>query len=175
MNDQPSSQATNVDPIGEQQSDVLNKEDWFEQKCEDRGERPILGFLQLCADRRFHKCIQDRFQKDAKLALPEDYWIHADAGGTPRMASQIGAPDYCYYDNSVRLMGWSAHGNKCGGFPGVGDDEIWRALIITARCKAIDYPLAKHFVYFATLAKDRETEETAVYCMVYEPTTTHST
>jgi len=91
------------------------------------------------------------------------------------MAGQTAAPNFCYDPpNNVLLMGWSAHGNKCGGFPGVDDDEIWRRLIITARQKAKDYPLAEHFVYFATLLKDGDKEEPAVYCMAYQPASTPS-
>ncbi len=104
MSDQPNSQATNVNSNAEQQSNVLNEKDWSVQRCPDPGRRDILGFLQLCADRRFHRCIQERFQADTRLE-PEDYWIHADAGGTPKMASQVKAPNYCY-DQGVKWMGW---------------------------------------------------------------------
>lgn len=168
MNDQPSSQATNINPIAEQQSNVLNEDNLLVHKCPYAADSPILGFLQLCADRRFHRCLQERFQADAGLASPEEYWIHADAGGTPRMASQTVAPNYCYHDKQVRLMGWSAHGDKCGGWPGASDDEIRRALFKTVRGKVKDYPDAKHFIYFATTIKEGDAEETAVYCMEYE-------
>src|SRR5437016_9297253 len=111
MNDQPSSQVTNVNPIAERQSNVLNEENWLVQRYPGPGIPPLLGFLQLCADRRFHRCLQEQFQKDTGVNTPEDYWIHADAGGTPKMECQRTAPDYCYYDKKVRLMGWSAHGD----------------------------------------------------------------
>ena len=164
MNDQPNSQATNANPDTEQQSKVLNEEDWIVQKCPDPGRREVLGFLQLCADRRFHRCIQERFQTDTKLK-PEDYWIHADAGGTPKMASLVVAPNYCY-GKGVRWMAWSAHGDKCGGFgEDVPDDVIVKALRETAESKIQTYPGPKHFVYFATLKKVRDTEETVLYSM----------
>jgi len=158
MNDQPSRQATNVNPIAER-----------ELKCIDPGDLSLLGYLQLCADRRFHKCIQDQFQADAELESPYAYWIHADAGGTPKMECQRTAPDYCYYTMGVRLMGWSAHGNKCGGFGSDVPDEVIRAALdlISSR-KIEEYPDADHFVYFATLTKKGDAEEAVVYCRKYE-------
>jgi len=100
---------------------------------------------------------------------PEDYWIHADAGGTPKMECQRTAPDYCYYDKKVRLMGWSAHGDICGGFgPNVPDEVIRQALLVVSRRKVEEYPDAAHFVYFATTIKEGDAEEAVVYCMKYE-------
>lgn len=162
MNDQSSSQAANANPIAEQQS---NEESWSELRCIDPGDPRILGFLQICADRRFFKCIQDQFQADAGLDSRNSYWIHADAGGTPKMECQRTAPDYCYYDKGVRKMGWSAHGNGCGGFgPNVPDPVIQQALNVVSRRKVEDYPDADHYVYFATLLKKGDAEEAVVYC-----------
>lgn len=155
MDEQPSSQATNVNPIA--------------VRFPDPGIPPILGFLQLCADRRFHRIIQEQFQKDAGLNSTEDYWIHTDAGGTPKMECQRTAPDYCYYDKEVRLMGWSAHGDICGGFgPNVPDEVIRQALLVVSRRKIEEYPDASHFMYFATKIKEGDAEEAIVYCMKYE-------
>ena len=168
MSDQPSSQGTNANPIGERQSKVLDEENWLVERFADPGIPPLLGFLQLCADRRFHRCIQERFQKDAYLNSAEDYWIHADAGGTPKMECQRTAPDYCYYDKKVRLMGWAAHGDICGGFgPNVPDEVIQQALVVVSRRKIEEYPEARHFVYFATMVKEGDAEEAVVYCMKY--------
>lgn len=169
MNDQLSSQASSVNPIAERQSNVLNEENWLVQKHPNPGIPPILGFLQLCADRRFHRCIQEQFQRDAGMNSPEDYWIHADAGGTPKMECQRTAPDYCYYDKGVRLMGWSAHGDICGGFgTNVPDEVIRHALFVVWRRKTEEYPDAGHFMYFATTIKEGDAEEAVVYCMKYE-------
>lgn len=166
MSDQPSSQAANVNPRAEQQSNVPNEENWIVQKLPYKEDVAPLGFLQLCADRRFHSELQEQFQKDAGLQSPTDYWIHADAGGTPKMECQRTAPDYCYYDKEVRLMGWSAHGAICGGFgPNVPDDVIQHALFVVARRKMEEYPLARHFIYFVTIKKEQETEETVVCSM----------
>src|SRR5690348_4318346 len=93
----------------------LNEEIWKVENASYAAELAVYGFLQLCADRRFHREIQERFQRDAKLSSPLDYWIHADAGGAPMMLGLTTAPSYCYEQKGVRLMGWSAHGDVCGG------------------------------------------------------------
>lgn len=127
---------------------------------------PARGFLQLCADRRFHSLLQQEFKKDAGLSSREDYWIHADAGGTPKMVDQRVTPDYCYINKEVRLMGWSAHGAGCGGFgEEVPDDVIMKALCQAMQVNVKTYPLAKHFIYFVTIIND----ETVVYRMIAEP------
>lgn len=170
MNEQSSSQAANPDPTAERQSNALNEENWMVERLPYTEDCPARGFLQLCADRRFHRCIQQEFKKDAGLTSREDYWIHADAGGTPKMASQSVTPNYCYFDKKVRLMGWSAHGANCGGFGhGVEDVVIRQALCETMQGKVREYPLAKHFIYFVTVRKEQGEEETVVYRMIYEP------
>jgi hypothetical protein len=170
MNDQPSNQATNADTTAEQQSNALNEGNWIVEKLPYTEDCTANGFLQLCADRRFHQCIQQEFKKDAKLTSREDYWIHADAGGTPKMESQRITPDYCYINKKVRLMGWSAHGAGCGGFgEEVPDDVIKRELCNTMQRNVRKYPLAKHFIYFVTVCKEQDKEETVVYRMIAEP------
>lgn len=99
MNDQSNTQPTNLP--AELRSDVLSDEDYSIVLCDKSPDYPILGFLQLYADRRFHKCIQENFRIDAKLDSPEQYWIHADAGGTPKMTDQTIAPNYCYHDKGM--------------------------------------------------------------------------
>lgn len=124
------------------------------------------GFLQLCADRRFHTLTQQEFMHDAKLSSSEDYWIHADAGGTPKMADQKITPVYCYRDKEVRIMGWSAHGDGCGGFGAeVPDDVIMDALCKTMQLNVREYPLATHYIYFVTVRDER----TVVYRMIAKP------
>lgn len=166
MNDQSSSQATNVNPTDGQQSNALNKENWTAEIQPYTEDPPAKGFLQLCADRRFHKCIQQAFKEDAGLTSREDYWIHADAGGTPKMECQRITPDYCYINKTVRLMGWSAHGAGCGGFgEEVPDEVIKRELCSTMQRNVRKYSLAKHFIYFVTMRN----EETVLYRMIAEP------
>ena len=82
------------------------------------------------------------------------------------MAHLTAAPDYCYYTKGVKVMGWSAHGGGCGGFPNTGDDEIRRELTRVAQAKAATYTKARHFVYFATT----KAEEMVVYCVKYDKT-----
>jgi hypothetical protein len=156
--------------MNDRQSNVLKEENWIVERLPYTEDCPARGFLQLCADRRFHKLIQQEFKKDAKLTSREDYWIHADAGGTPKMERQRVTPNYCYKDKKVRLMGWSAHGDKCGGFgEHVPDDVIRRALCETMQRNVKKYRKAKHFIYFVTVHKRRGKDETVVYRMIYEP------
>jgi hypothetical protein len=66
-------------------------------------------------------------------------------------------------------MGWSAHGDICGGFgPDVPDEVIKHALLVVWRRKVEEYPEAKHSAYFATTKKEGDTEEAVVYCIKYE-------
>lgn len=86
------------------------------------------------------------------------------------MATQRTTPNYCYNKMGVRLMGWSAHGDNCGGFgDGVEDIVIRRKLCGTMQDKVKEYPEAKHFIYFVTIYKEQGQEETVVYRMIYEP------
>jgi hypothetical protein len=170
MNDQPSSQATSANPASERQTTPLSEGKWTVERLPYTEDRPARGYLQLCADRRFHMCIQQEFKKDAGFDSREDYWIHADAGGTPKMASQRVTPNYCYFNNGVRLMGWSAHGANCGGFgEHVPDEVIRQALCETMQKNVREYPLAKHFIYFVTVYEEQGKEETVVYRMISEP------
>lgn len=167
MNDQANSQASDT-PV-ELRSNVLTDDNYSIVICDNSPDYPTMGFLQLCADRRFHQCIQDHFRDDAKLDSPQEYWIHADAGGTPKMTNQTIAPNYCYHDKKVRLMGWSAHGNGCGGFPpGTGDTVIEEELYKTIPHKIEAYPDATHFVYFARAIGIGEAAKSVLYTLKYE-------
>lgn len=153
---------TNVTSKTTRQSDVLDEEGWLIENLPLIEEKPLLGFLQLCADRRFHSLIQAEFQRDAKLKTSTDYWIHADAGGTPKMEGLTIAPNYCYKKKKVRLMGWSAHGAGCGGFgEEVPDHVIRKALKDSLKLQKKRYPKARHFCYFVTIKKG--TKKTVVY------------
>lgn len=116
----------------------------------DANEYSILGFLQMCIERRFHVAVQERFKIETKLA-ETDYWIHTGVGGSPKMETQthMEAPIYCY-GQGARIMGWSAHGSKCGGFrPGTPDPDILNALKETLNRNAKRYPDARHLGLFA--------------------------
>ena len=134
----------------------MSEKDWIVETHPYTEKWTGHGFLQLCADRRFHSLIQEEFMKDAKLSSSEDYWIHADAGGTPMMADQKITPVYCYRDKEVRIMGWSAHGDGCGGYgQEVPDDVIKRDLCKTMKKNVREYPLATHYIYFVTIQNGR--------------------
>jgi hypothetical protein len=130
----------------------LQKEEGIWSVFEDPNNYPPLGFLQMCIERRFHLAVQDRFMKETGLG-ETDYWIHTDAGGSPKMESEVHlvAPNYCYAaPQRARIMGWSAHGSKCGGFPtGATDWEILKALQETLNKKPGMYPGARHLGFFA--------------------------
>ena len=66
-------------------------------------------------------------------------------------------------------MGWSAHGNGCGGFPpGTEDKVIEAALYETIPHKIEAYPEATHFVYFAKSIGIAEAAKSVLYCLKYE-------
>jgi hypothetical protein len=166
MSDQSSSQDTNANPTPGRQSNAPKEGAWEVQNLPFTKDVQVLGFLQLCADRRFHSVLQAYFKEDAGLESDTDYWIHADAGGTPKMESQRTAPDYCYNQKGVRLMGWSAHGDGCGGFgEQVPDEVIERALLDVFTRQRERYRDAEHFCYFVKIKKEGDKEETVVYCM----------
>lgn len=114
----------------------------------DSDDYEVLGFLQMCIEKRFHKAVQERFEKETRLAGTA-YWIHTGAGGSPKMEGQPDAPRYCYRQGA-RIMGWSAHGSKCGGFR-EGDDNsvILAALRKTVANQQNAFPLAEHVGLFA--------------------------
>ena len=63
-------------------------------------------------------------------------------------------------------MGWSAHGDKCGGFGNdVKDDVIQKALCKTMQKNVRDYPQARHFIYFVTIIDG----ETVLSKLIAEP------
>jgi hypothetical protein len=168
MNDQSNSQPTDPNSTTNSTTDSqgTNVENWKVDHLPYIEDYQGLGFLQMCADRRFHQCIQQEFKKDAGLPTREDYWIHADAGGTPKMADQKITPDYCYHTKGVRLMGWSAHGAGCGGFGEEVPDEVIRQdLRATMGPNIRAYPEATHFIYFVTI----ENDETVLYSMIVRP------
>jgi len=112
----------------------------------EQGKR--LGFLTLCADRRFHKKAEEKFQELTGLE-PEEYWIEAAAGGTPGIETAKTA-DYAYGHGGARLMGWAAHGDNCGGFPGVTTEEMEEKLLKAIEKRKKQYPQARHFRIFST-------------------------
>jgi hypothetical protein len=105
------------------------------------------GYLQMCADRRFHKVVEETFQQMTGLK-PTDYWIGAEAGGAPGINNSPGA-DYAY-NNRATHMGWAAHGDNCGGFPEVDNHEMQRKLDEAIKNRQERYPKATHYRIFST-------------------------
>lgn len=108
-------------------------------------ERP-LGFLQLCADRRFHRLTMLAFEAATGLA-PDEYWIEARSGGAPAYADKTRAARIAY-QNGARHMGWAAHGDVCRGFHGASDEEMRRRLARTIRARRADFRDATHYELF---------------------------
>ncbi|HEV2755998.1 MAG TPA: hypothetical protein VG318_09515 [Actinomycetota bacterium] len=115
-----------------------------------------LGFLQLCADRRFHRAVMTAFEDEAGLTV-DGYWIEATAGGAPTLGTYTTTARFAY-DNGARIMGWAAHGDACGGFPGLENEEIEAKLTAAARERAEELPGAEHWMLFATGAGVRVTK-----------------
>jgi broad specificity phosphatase PhoE len=106
-----------------------------------------LGFLQLCADRRFHRAVMGAFERETDLRLDE-YWIEARAGGAPSWAENTKTSRLAHR-GGARFMGWAAHGAECLGFPGESDDELRARLERVAARRAEEFPRAVHVVLFA--------------------------
>lgn len=106
-----------------------------------------LGFLQLCADRRFHHAVMSAFEEATGLE-PDEYWIEAGPGGS------VGQPELTAvarlaHENGAAVMGWAAHGGQCLGFPDSSDSELRDALAESARARARDLPGCEHHMLFA--------------------------
>lgn len=105
-----------------------------------------LGFLQMCADRRFHHEVERKFQETTGLS-ETDYWIEATAGGTPAIEDPKTA-DYAY-THGARVMGWAAHGSNCGGYPEVNDEDMRKKLKAAVEQRQPRYPDATHYKIFS--------------------------
>lgn len=107
----------------------------------------VFGFLQLCADRRYHRITMEEFEARTGLR-PDQYWIEVTAGGAPAFETVSGTAEFAY-DQGARVMGWAAHGDVCGGFPERSNAEMRAAVEARARERAADFPDAEHWVLFA--------------------------
>jgi hypothetical protein len=127
---------------------------------------PTRGFLQMCAERRFYRAIQEKFEELTGLKHYQ-YWIHTDAGGSPKMSHALHkvAPDYCYGKQGVRIMGWAAHGMECGGYdpPNTPDEDIRDDLINMLSIRMNTYPLADHYAFFA-IGDKKDPPGVTVWC-----------
>jgi hypothetical protein len=110
------------------------------------GERE-LGFLQLCAERRFHRRVMEAFE-DATGLRSDEYWIEARPGGAPSWSDNTKASRLAVR-NGARFMGWAGHGDVCLGFPGESDEKLRARLERTARKRAEEFPRCVHVALFA--------------------------
>ena len=106
-----------------------------------------LGFLQLCAERRFHRATMHAFERTTGLS-PDEYWIEARAGGSPSWAENTRTARTAFRFGA-RHMGWAAHGDTCLRYPEFSDAELRRRLERVARRRAEEFPAATHYLLFA--------------------------
>lgn len=105
----------------------------------------ILGFLSVCADRRFWREQTGVFAR--KTGLKEtDFWIDARAGGTGKLVEEeaLAAPDHAYH-SGARVMGWGMHGDKCGGYPGLPNEKLKEIHDDSLGVVQERYPEAEHY------------------------------
>jgi hypothetical protein len=107
----------------------------------------MYGFIQLCADRRFHRPTMQEFERLTGLG-ENDYWIEARAGGAPSWSDNTKTGRFAY-EQGARVMCWAAHGDKCGGFPGVSNDDMRRKVESSMKSRAEEFPEAEHYALFA--------------------------
>ena len=106
-----------------------------------------LGYLQLCADRRFHRLTMLAFERETGLA-PDEYWVEARSGGAPAWGDPTRAARIAYREGA-RIMGWAAHGDRCRGFHNATDSEMRAKLARTIGRRRNDFPQAHHYALFA--------------------------
>jgi hypothetical protein len=109
-------------------------------------ETPRLGYLQLCAERRYHRITMEAFERATGLG-PDEYWIEARAGGSPGWADKTITARNAF-KNGARIMGWAAHGDVCLGFPGASNLELRHKLAKAVRKRREDFPQATHLQLF---------------------------
>jgi hypothetical protein len=105
-----------------------------------------LGYLQLCADRRFHYLTTAAFE-DATGLEPEQYWIEARSGGAPAYADRTRAARFAYREGATHF-GWGGERDGCLGFPGDPNPEMRRKLERTVRARMDDFRRATHYELF---------------------------
>ena len=79
---------------------------------------------------------------------PDGYWIEARPGGAPSWADNTRAARLAHKSGAA-FMGWAAHGDNCGGFPGEPNDRVADRLVKTLNKRAEEFPKAKHIGFFA--------------------------
>jgi hypothetical protein len=107
----------------------------------------VRGYLQLCADLRFHRATMLAFESATGLA-EDGYWIEARPGGAPSWTDNTRGARLAHRRGAL-FMGWAAHGDECLGFPGESNDRIRRLLQRTLEKRAQEFPRATHVGLFA--------------------------
>jgi hypothetical protein len=106
----------------------------------------VRGYLQLCADLRYHRATMTAFER--ATGLPADgYWIEARPGGAPSWSDNTRGARLAH-ERGATHMGWAAHGDECLGLRGESDEQIRRRLERTVRARAADFPDARHYGLF---------------------------
>ena len=106
-----------------------------------------LGYLQLCADRRYHRETMLAFERATGLR-PDEYWIEARPGGAPGYQDATRMARIAYREGAQHLA-WAAHGNGCRGFHGATDDEMRGKLDRAARSRLDEFRNVSHYTLFA--------------------------
>ena len=78
---------------------------------------------------------------------PDEYWIEATPGGAPAFGTRTRASDVAHA-NGARVMGWAAHGERCGGFPDASDERMREMLLRAVERRRVDYPDSEHLTFF---------------------------
>jgi len=98
-------------------------------------------------DRRFVEATRQAFQEKTGLG-DTDFWQESWPGGAAVAHDQLGE-NYAYH-HGARILGWQAHGDRCGGQPGISNEEIQQRLDAVIAQKAEKFPVATHFRIFVT-------------------------
>lgn len=110
-----------------------------------KGKKP-LGYLCSCMDRRFRAKTREAFEQATGLGV-YDYWDESYPGGAALPTDRTGI-EYAK-DHGATIFAWQAHGDHCGGQPGVSDEEIQKRLDGHIAELREFYP-GRHFRIFAT-------------------------
>jgi hypothetical protein len=78
----------------------------------------------------------------------DEYWIEAAAGG-PAVWTEESTAGRFAYDHGARVMAWASHGDNCGYFPDVTNDELSSMVEQAMRARMRDFPEAEHIALFA--------------------------
>jgi len=111
------------------------------------------AYLCACMDHRFFERTLTEFREIAGTRM---VYLETEAGGAPSFGSEPSSARLAYDVPAIsaRIMGWAAHGDGCGGFPGRTNDEMREKLIATVKERMRDFPDVRHIALFATEAPD---------------------